>query len=81
MDRVAKVFSKDFWHEMKEGREIYEKLKPYGFPVLIKDYTMTYGLGVIDRVEVKKIEKKELKEEVFLPPPGYLKIIPDSSKK
>jgi len=81
MDRVARVFSKDFRNEMKEGREIYEKLKPYGYPVLIKDYTMTYGLGAIDRVEVKKIEKKELKEEIFLPPLGYQKIIPDSSKK
>ena len=81
MDRVAQGFSKDFRHEMKEGREIYEKLKPYGFPVLIKDYTMTYGLGAIDRVEVKKIEKKELKEEIFLPPPGYQKIVPEPSKK
>ena len=81
MDRVAHGFSKDFGREMKEGREIYEKLKPYGFPVLIKDYTMTYGLGAIDRVEVKKIEKKELKEEVFLPPPGYQKIVPEPSKK
>jgi hypothetical protein len=81
MDRVAQGFSKDFRHEMKEGREIYEKLKPYGFPVLIKDYTMTYGLGAIDRVEVKKIEKKELKEEVFLPPPGYQKIVPEPEKK
>jgi hypothetical protein len=81
MDRVAQGFSKDFRREMKEGREIYEKLKPYGFPVLIKDYTMTYGLGAIDRVEVKKIEKKELKEEVFLPPPGYQKIVPEPSKK
>jgi len=81
MDRVAQVFSKDFRNEMKEGREIYEKLKPYGFPVLIKDYTMTYGLGAIDRVEVKKIEKKELKEEIFLPPPGYQKIVPDPSKR
>jgi len=81
MDRVARVFSKDFRYEMKEGREIYEKLKPYGFPVLIKDYTMTYGLGAIDRVEVKRIEKKELKEEVFLPPEGYQQIVPEPSKK
>ena len=77
MDRVAQVFSKDFRHEMKEGREIYEKLKPYGFPILIKDHTLTYGLGAIDRVEVKKIEKKELKDEVFLPPAGYQKVIPE----
>jgi hypothetical protein len=81
MDRVAQGFSKDFRHEMKEGREIYEKLKAYGFPVLIKDYTMAYGLGAIDRVEVKKIEKRELKEEIFLPPPGYQKIVPEPSKK
>jgi len=81
MDQVAQGFSKDFRLEMKEGREIYEKLKPYGFPILIKDYTMTYGLGAIDRVEVKKIEKKELEKEVFLPPAGYQKIVPKSPKK
>jgi len=81
MDRVAQGFSKDFKREMKEGREIYEKLKPYGFPVLIKDHTITYGLGAMDRVEVKKIEKKELKDEVFLPPAGYEKIIPETSRK
>jgi hypothetical protein len=81
MDLVAQGFSKDFRLEMKEGREIYEKLKPYGFPILIKDYTMTYGLGAIDRVEVKKMEKKELKEEIFLPPAGYQKIVPEPSKK
>jgi len=81
MDRVARVFSKDLRLEMKEGREIYEKLKPFGFPVLIKDYTMTYGLGAIDRVEVKKIEKKELKDEVFLPPAGYQRIIPEPPRK
>jgi predicted methyltransferase len=81
MDRVAQGFSKDFQREMKEGREIYEKLKPYGFPILIKDHTITYGLGAIDRVEVKKIEKKELKNEVFLPPAGYQKVIPETSRK
>jgi hypothetical protein len=81
MDRVAQGFSKDFKLEMREGREIYEKLKPYGFPILIKDYAITYGLRAIDRVEVKKIEKKELKDDVFLPPAGYQKIIPETSKK
>ena len=81
MDRVAQGFSKDFRLEMKEGREIYEKLKHHGFPILIKDYTMTYGLGAIDRVEVKKMEKKELREEVFRPPAGYQKIVPDVPKK
>ena len=81
MDRVDQGFSKDFRLEMKEGREIYEKLKPFGFPILIKDYTMTYGLGAIDRVEVKKMEKRELKEDVFLPPAGYQKIIPEPPKE
>jgi hypothetical protein len=81
MDRVAQMFSKDLRYEMREGREIHEKLKPFGFPVLIKDYTMTYGLGAIDRVEVKKIEKKELKEEVFLPPSGYQRISPAAPKQ
>lgn len=81
MDRVAQGFSKDFRLEMKEGREIYEKLKPHGFPILIKDYTITYGLGPIDRLEVKKIEKKELEKEVFLPPAGYQRIFPKSPHK
>lgn len=81
MDRVAQGFSKDFRLEMKEGQEIYEKLKPYGFPILIKDYTMTYGLGAVDRLEVKKIERKELEKEVFLPPAGYQRIVPESPKK
>jgi hypothetical protein len=81
MDRVAQGFSKEFRSEMKEGREIYEKLKPYGFPILIKDYSMTYGLGGIDVLEVKKLEKKELKDEVFLPPSGYQRIMPEPSKK
>lgn len=81
MDRVARVFSRDLRRELEEGREIYEKLKPHGFPVLIKDYTMAYGLGAIDRVEVKKLEKKELKEEVFLPPPGYQKVVPAAPNK
>ena len=81
MDRVADRFPKDFRLEMKEGREIYEKLKPYGFPILIKDHAITYGLKAIDRVEVKKIEKKELKDEVFLPPAGYQRIIPEPPKK
>lgn len=81
MDRVAQGFSKDFRREMKEGREIYEKVKPYGFPILVKDHAITYGLRAIDRVEVKKVEKKELKNDVFLPPADYQKIVPEPSKK
>ena len=81
MDRVAQGFSRDFRNEMKEGREIYEKLKPYGFPILVKDYATSYGLGAIDRVEVQKVEKRDLKDEVFLPPAGYQKVIPESGKK
>jgi hypothetical protein len=81
MDRVAQGFSKDFRREMKESREIYEKVKPYGFPILVKDHAITYGLRAIDRVEVKKVEKKELKDDVFLPPADYQKIVPEPSKK
>lgn len=76
MEKVATGFSK----EMNEGREIYDKLKPYGFPILIKDYTIAPGLGM-DVLEVKKLEKKELKEEVFSPPSGYQRIIPASPNK
>jgi len=81
MERVAKGFSKDFKVEMKEGREIYEKLKPYGIPILIKDYTLTYGLGPINVMEVRKVEKRDLGGEVFLPPTGYQRIIPEVPKK
>lgn len=81
MDKVAQGFSKEFRSEMKEGREIYEKLKPYGFPILIKDYTITHGLGAIEVLEVKKIEQKSLGEEIFLPPSGYERIVPTPSKK
>jgi len=79
MERVAKGFSKDFRIGMKEGREIYEKLKPYGFPILVKDYTLTYGLGGMDILEVKKLEGKELKDEIFLPPSDYKQIVPNPS--
>lgn len=81
MERVAKGFSKDFKVEMKEGREIYEKLKPYGIPILIKDYTLTFGLGPIVVMEVRKVEKRDLGSEVFLPPAGYQRIIPEAPKK
>lgn len=81
MDKVALGLSKQFKTEMKEGREIYEKVKALGFPILVKDYTIAHGLGGVDVLEVKKIEKKELKDEVFLPPKGYQRIIPEPSKQ
>jgi len=81
MERVAKGFSKDFKVEMKEGREIYEKQKFYGIPILIKDYTLTYGLGPINVIKVRKIEKRDWGGEIFFPPPGYQRIIPEAPKK
>jgi Domain of unknown function (DUF4412) len=81
MDKVALGFSKEFKTEMKEAREIHEKIKAFGFPILIKDYSITQGLGGVDVLEVKRMEKRELKDEVFLPPKGYQRIVPDSSKK
>ncbi len=81
MERIALGFSKEFKSEMKEGREIYDKLKTFGFPILVKDYTVTYGLKAMDVLEVKKMEKKELMDEIFLPPSGYQKIVPEPSKK
>jgi hypothetical protein len=81
MDKVALGFSREFKTEMKEGREIYEKIKAFGFPILIKDYSIAQGLGGIDVLEVKKIEKRELRDEVFLAPKGYQRIVPDSTKK
>ena len=81
MERVARSFSKDFGVEMKEGREIYEKLKPYGFPVLVRDYSMTVTRAPIDRLEVTRIERVDLKEDVFLPPNLYQQTNPSDSQK
>ena len=81
MEKVATRFSKEFKSEMKEGREIYGKLKPYGFPILVKDYTMSYGLGAIEVLEVKKFERKDLNEEVFSAPKGYRRIFPEPMRK
>jgi hypothetical protein len=81
MERVARSFSKDFGVEMKEGREIYEKLKPYGFPVLVRDYSMTVTRAPIDRLEVTRIERVDLKEDVFLPPSLYQQTNPSDSQK
>jgi len=81
LERVATGFQREFRVEMKEGREIYEKLKPFGFPVMVKDYGATYGLGGMKVSEVKKVEYKELTDDVFLPPPGYERLIPEPSPK
>jgi hypothetical protein len=81
MEKVAIGFSKDFKLEMKEGRETYQKLRPHGYPILVKDHSKTYGLGGLDVLEVKKLEKKELGDDVFLPPADYNRIIPEPSKK
>jgi len=80
MERVAQGFSRDFKMEMYEGREIYEQLKPYGFTILVKDYSMALGLP-IDVMEVKKWERKDLGDEVFNPPRGYERIVTDPPKK
>jgi hypothetical protein len=48
---------------------------------LIRDYAITYGLKSIDVLEVKKIEKRELKDEFFSPPEGYRRVIPEPPKK
>jgi hypothetical protein len=32
-------------------------------------------------MEVRRIEKKDLGNEVFLPPAGYQRIIPEATKK
>jgi hypothetical protein len=81
MDRIAQGFSKEFRSEVREGQEIYEKLKSFGFPILVKEYGVTYGMKGMDVLEVKKVERKELKDEVFLPPSGYRRIITERPKK
>jgi len=81
MGKVAKIFMKEFRKEMTEGQEIYDKLKPHGFPVLIKDYTLTYGLSPVSVMEIIKLEKKELGDEIFYPPSDYQRIVPETPKK
>ena len=81
MDKANEVFSREFRSEVREGQEIQKKLRPYGFSILVKDYTLTSGLKGVDVLEVKKIEHQELKDEVFLPPPGYERVVPRSEKK
>jgi hypothetical protein len=80
MDRVAQGFSRDFRMEMHEGREIYENLKRYGFPILVKDYSITQGLP-IEILEVKKWERKDIGEETFRAPQGYERIVTEPPKK
>ena len=80
MERASKGFSREFRSGMEEGREIYEKLKPHGFSILVKDYTIAYGLG-INVLEVRKIEQKTLEEDLFLAPKGYERILVEAPKK
>ena len=42
MDRMAQAFSKEFRSELKEGLEIQRQLRPFGFSILVRDYTMTH---------------------------------------
>ncbi len=81
MEKVARSFAKEFKSEMKEGREIFERLRSYGLPILVKDYTLSYGLGGITVMEVQKIEKKDLREEIFLSPSDYQRIIFEVPKR
>jgi len=81
MERVARSFSRESGIEMKEGKEIYEKLKRHGFPVLVRDYSMTVTRAPIDRLEVTRIERVDLKEDVFLPPSLYQRTNPSDSQK
>jgi len=81
MERVARSFSRNYGIEMKEGKEIYEKIKSHGFPVLVRDYSMTVTRAPIDRLEVTRIERVDLKEDVFLPPSLYQQTNPSDSQK
>ncbi len=81
MEQAAGGLSTELQSQMAEGREIYEKLKPYGFPILVKEYTIAPGMKPIDVLEVKSVEKKELDETVFLPPKGYERVIVAPSNK
>jgi hypothetical protein len=81
MERMSQGFSTEFRSGMAEARDIHEKLKPYGFPIRVRDYSVTYGLKGVDVLEVKKIEQRELKDDVFSPPAGYASITLEPSKK
>jgi len=85
VDRIMEIgaqgLSTEARSQLKEGREIHRKLKPYGFSIRVTDYTTTTDRKGIDVLEVKKIERKELKPEVFQPPAGYQKITPPPAKK
>ena len=81
MEKAALAFSTEFGPELKEQKEIHQRLKPHGFSILIRDYTATKGLRGIDVLEVKKIERKELKPGVFQPPAGYQEITPPPANK
>ncbi len=80
MEKAALELSKNFRSELREAQEIQKKLKPYGFSILVKDYTLTSGLKGIDILEVKKIEKKVLNSDAFQPPAGYERVIPQPTK-
>jgi hypothetical protein len=79
LERTGQAFSKGFSGEMKEGQEIYKKLRPHGYSILVKDLSIAHGLPV-PVLEVKKIVKKELGDELFSPPEGYRKIVPETPK-
>ncbi len=81
MEKIARSFSKEFKIEMKEGRQIYDQLKSYGIPILVKDYMISYGLAPVTVMEVRTIVEKDLGEEVFSPPSGYQRILPEVLKK
>jgi hypothetical protein len=74
MERLSAMFSREFRSEVREGREIYERVRAFGVPVLIKDHAMTHGLGAIDVLEIKRVQKREIKEQAYLAPEGYDRI-------
>ena len=81
MEKASLGFSKEFRSELKEGQEIQRRLKPYGFSILVRDYTVTPRLRSVDVLEIKKIEQKDLKEEVFFPPSGYERVMPQPPRE
>ncbi len=81
MEKAAFPLSRELGSQLKEGREIHEKLRPYGFSIVVKDYEATYGVKGTEVIEIKRVEKKELKDEVFQPPKGYERITPKPDRK
>ncbi|MBI5207537.1 MAG: DUF4412 domain-containing protein [Candidatus Firestonebacteria bacterium] len=61
-------------YQNSEEYEITKAIENYGFPILSKRYSIFLDEKVEDFIEIKKIEKKNLKNNVFAPPSEYKEV-------